>query len=560
MTLTYGGQIEKLEIRHYKKLQDLTISFTPGVNIISGANGTCKSSLLHLVSNSFQKVTRGTLGDAEKELVEFLSIPDFKLNPKVETLARGDRNYNDPAYGTRGVLYEAKYDRGKSLEFRRHNTGQGERYSLKPHYAAGSGQSLPAVPVFYLGLSRLVPAGEYTSDDEKQHRKINLDKTSLERISQKYRSLTGIQPIETGVASMGGLKSRITFTTNSDGIDSNTISAGQDNLLIILYVMETLRRFHEESIGSPGSILLIDEFDASLHPPLQSKLLDEFKKLGESANVQTIVTTHSMGAIEHAMKQKMNVIYLIDVGSRVTVLSDPTLRKIQMNLTATSRDRLFADQKVVVFTEDREAREMITALFDMARKRVPDFASPLSYFSFIDVNMGAEQLKSLFTANEFRGSMPNAICILDGDHRTFMPASKICHLPGGDSPEKFLFNFSKRLFESNDPVFGSDLFIDEGYSRESHLEFSDRLEKNLSALGGKKAREVYKAAYRKDTRYFELLMKVWMATPAHYKDILKFFTDLGVLWKKVVQPFGVPASDWSNCIEQLTMSFREESC
>ncbi|MDR2211996.1 MAG: AAA family ATPase, partial [Spirochaetaceae bacterium] len=50
--------IEKLEILQYRKLKNITLEFSKNINVISGANGTCKTSLLHLISNAFQAVNK----------------------------------------------------------------------------------------------------------------------------------------------------------------------------------------------------------------------------------------------------------------------------------------------------------------------------------------------------------------------------------------------------------------------------------------------------------------------------------------------------------------------
>ena len=49
--------IKKLSFIHYRKLKNIEIDFSKGVNIISGTNGTCKTSILHLISNFFQEPT-----------------------------------------------------------------------------------------------------------------------------------------------------------------------------------------------------------------------------------------------------------------------------------------------------------------------------------------------------------------------------------------------------------------------------------------------------------------------------------------------------------------------
>lgn len=54
--------IKDLQIVQYRKLKNLNIEFTNNVNVISGTNGTCKTSLLYLISNSFQKVKKTVSG------------------------------------------------------------------------------------------------------------------------------------------------------------------------------------------------------------------------------------------------------------------------------------------------------------------------------------------------------------------------------------------------------------------------------------------------------------------------------------------------------------------
>ena len=50
--------IKKINITKYRKLENMEIDMMPGINIISGTNGTCKTSLLHMISNAYQAVTK----------------------------------------------------------------------------------------------------------------------------------------------------------------------------------------------------------------------------------------------------------------------------------------------------------------------------------------------------------------------------------------------------------------------------------------------------------------------------------------------------------------------
>lgn len=54
--------IKKIHVVKYRKLQDMDFDLSKGINVISGTNGTCKTSLLHMVSNAYQAVTKNVIG------------------------------------------------------------------------------------------------------------------------------------------------------------------------------------------------------------------------------------------------------------------------------------------------------------------------------------------------------------------------------------------------------------------------------------------------------------------------------------------------------------------
>ena len=57
--------INYLKIKHYRKLKDIEIDLSKRINIISGTNGTCKSSILYMVSNAFRSVYKELHADCE---------------------------------------------------------------------------------------------------------------------------------------------------------------------------------------------------------------------------------------------------------------------------------------------------------------------------------------------------------------------------------------------------------------------------------------------------------------------------------------------------------------
>ena len=113
---------------------------------------------------------------------------------------------------------------------------------------------------------------------------------------------------------MGNVKTRAEFESKTEGIDSNTISAGEDNLYIILLAIVSLHYYYDsiKQTNDIESVLLIDELDATLHPSFQIKLLDILRKYATKYKIQIFFTTHSMTILEDMLSKKNNVIYLID--------------------------------------------------------------------------------------------------------------------------------------------------------------------------------------------------------------------------------------------------------
>ncbi len=155
--------IKSLDIVKYRKLENLKLSMSPYINIISGTNGTCKSSLLHIISNAHQAVTKNCTWLRDKECLDIIKQINGMTNPKIESLTKGDKAYNDPANGVAGTLFTVDFFNHNPLEFRKHNSKISNRYAVKPYYRRGSDDKLPFCPIVYLGLARLYPFGEYSN-------------------------------------------------------------------------------------------------------------------------------------------------------------------------------------------------------------------------------------------------------------------------------------------------------------------------------------------------------------------------------------------------------------
>ena len=132
--------IKSIDFVHYRKIQNIKLDFKPGINAISGENGTCKSSILHIIGNSYQKIKQ-TNPAVDTKLLNVIKNINQTVNPKIESLTKGDKEYNDPAKGLKGKLFTVEYD-DYVCDFRRHAQQTESRYRLILKYPTGEKQSL----------------------------------------------------------------------------------------------------------------------------------------------------------------------------------------------------------------------------------------------------------------------------------------------------------------------------------------------------------------------------------------------------------------------------------
>jgi len=551
--------ISKIQIKKYRKLKNIELDLGSGINVISGTNGTCKSSILYLISNAFQEVKSGAEWLKEKSVVNVIKSINNGVNLKIESLTKGDDKYNDPAPDNKGTLFTCLYEDGINLEFRRHNTrvGTGNRFALKPAYKRGCEETLPSLPVLYLGLSRLYSFGEYNNDGELKHIRKSLPIEYLDIVRKHYKDFTGIEIQDEKMQLMGEIKKRAKFLSNIAGIDSNTISAGEDNLLIILMALVSLRYYFEniESHRNTESILLVDEVDATLHPAYQINLLDLFKDYSEKYRIKIVFTTHSISMLEYAFALKCNVIYLLDDIDSVRFMQDVDIYKIKMFLHNQVRDEIYLNRAIPIFTEDEEARCFLNALFEYyIDKYKDDFCRARVLFHLVDANISGDALVNIFNDDLLLRSTMRSICVLDGDKHAQQNVGKCTiTLPGKKAPEQVVFDYAIELYNRNDKFWENKTVRDDfGYTK---IRFRDvilpdilNIEKKIEELksqeksvkGVKRAEN--KRVFNKHKQFFLFVIKKWIID--HEEETEIFYKQLHTLFCKVSEFHDISTSEW----------------
>lgn len=548
--------IKNINIIQYRKLKGLTLSFSKNINAISGANGTCKTSLLHLLGNSLQAPTKTCNFITDEKCLPIINAVNNVTNPKVESLTRGDQTYNDPAHGVKGTLFSVDYYGAESLNFRRHNSSQTTRYAVKPKYQPGTKDTLPYCPVIYLGLSRLVPFGEFHNDEALSNIKKKLPQTYQDQISELYKKFTNYEISFNATKQMGDIKVRNEFSGNIEGIDSNTISAGEDNLSIILTALISLKYYYDSisSTKEVESVLLIDEMDATLHPAFQIKLLNLFRKMSELYKIQIILTTHSMSLLEEMLAKKDNVLYLIDNITSVFSMEEPDIYKIKMHLQSLTQEDIYEDKIIPLFTEDDEARFLLDLLFNYYQKTHEEFGSVRRLFHKVLTNISAENLTGIFTDGKLLHTTMRSICILDGDHKSDI-TNFIVALPGKAAPETLLLNYIEKLYNDDDPFWKDRIIVDKGYNKNYYItkiknsvdDFEAKLDKlHENGESGKgRRREFNKKLFIDHRNFFAFVFKHWLHNVANKEEIDRFYNELHILFLKVAPYHKINPKEWA---------------
>lgn len=550
--------VKKIKVEKYKKLNNIEFSLTPYLNAFSGTNGTCKTSILHIISNSFQTVTKGNEWIKNKDCLDVIRCINSSINPKIETLTKGDKIYNDPALGHKGELYSIDYFDYATLRYRKHNSrkeGEKYRYAVKPYYGKGRREKLPNCLVIYLGLSRLYPYGEYHQESEIKKISKELPIDYQNEIKNVYKTLTGIDIQSLSSQEMGKIKVRADFGSGFDGIDSNTISSGEDNILILIIALISLKYYYEsiDSLNEIESILLIDELDATLHPSAQLKLLKIMKKFSEDYKIQIVFTTHSLTAIEYMLKTKQNLVYLVDNITSVIKMEEPDIYKIKMHLNDLTREEIYFGNKIPVFTEDAEARFFLNILFDYFEESKKNFSKIRHFFHLVDANIGCNNLRNIFDDSYLIKSTMQSICILDGDQKNNLTNYTIT-LPGGASPEEVIMQYSLEAYDNDYDFWKDQTIID---LNQGKIHYRDNIKGDIENIRDSYAkkkkeeesvhglkRELNKKVFNKHKRFFGLLFQYWLRDAENQKQINQFYDNLFIMFRKVAEFHNINPKEW----------------
>lgn len=448
--------ITKVHIEKFRGFINQDFEVGSMLTAIAGQNGTQKSTLLGMITQTFTLGRDKNPMGGEKPLCggSYRSAfsEKFRLSPK----------FDQPGTHEWTLLFDDGND--YTIESILRSDTKTIRFWQKG--MRGKGDGYIQYPTIFLSLKRVLPVAEsgtvsestiLTNDEliefKKLHDKILITESNIE--SASYLESTNKQ----------------TIGITTDKYDWNENSVGQDNLSKIILALFSFKRLKENYPNDyKGGILAIDELDATMYPASQKQLLKELRTYASKLNLQIFFTTHSLSLLEsiddliaecsqkEATKDQVKLVYLKRQDDNIVVNDKATFHNITLNLQV-MQGQAMPVRKIAVYTEDKE-----NIIF--AKKLL---RGKTSLLNFIDIDFSGACLISLVSKKVPAFIEPEAIVIVDGDVRkeinkmkSIAKANNILVLPTNMSPEQLTATYLHGLSDT-DKLWQK---IGDGYSRQ----------------------------------------------------------------------------------------------
>lgn len=431
--------IKHCHVDKFRMLESIDFDLGERLTAIVGHNGTLKTTLLGLLSQTFSISKESPLyGVKSIDGYNFKSqfSDKFKItNSDIPGEHRWKLNFYSNIYKNDffEAISTARTDGGVPIRF---ISSEGKT----------KGNAYPQIPVIFLSLKRVMPIGE-----EKDISKIdNLTIEEKNLYLKEYKHIFGQNDNDLEAVEIE-TTTKTTISISSDVCSIEAISAGQDNIGKILLAVLSFARL-KENYGDDykGGLILIDEIESTLHPEAQIRLINRLRKYSKDYKIQFIYTTHSPAIVkstinERFINDKDKLIYLKRVEKHIVVFEDCNIKSIIAELNGEMIELEDKTRKIRLYSEDKIGQSFTKTLLKKYNK----------YIDYQNVEIGAETYPELIKIGLIDRE---SIVVLDGDKNTNkyknkMKRYKYCndmYLPTKYCPEKLIYNYLLELNENDE--------------------------------------------------------------------------------------------------------------
>lgn len=473
--------ISSVYIKHFRNFKEQNINIADRLNLISGANGLGKSTLLGIITsgsgtkkyrtinNSYfhpefgdyfiltkDEHRNSNISDDYYEVILSYHYKEHKINKRMRT-----SHPNQPKL----KLIPRTIDENGVINSEYNNR-------LKETIGVTGDGRIP-IPTIFVSMSRLFPFGESGSNLEdiirvSRRKNIPDQQKVFTKYVKMYNSILPGSINEEDAVLFETSKPKIgynAFYATSSDRDILTQSVGQDSLSGIINAVLSFYNISKTE-NYKGGLLCIDELDASLHPDAQKRLLRLLKREANNLNLQIIFTSHSLTIIKEMIKlanldkNNHSVIYL-----RNRLNPFPKYEKDYNVIKADLFNEInYSSPKVKIYVEDSEAKYFFEQLINIYHEIYSPSNNLLINCEIVVSQISCKTLLDLPKKDDY---FKDTIIVLDGDAKYNQPPkiidfleseptqynpiksipNNVLFLPGDFSPEgetyRILYNLSK---------------------------------------------------------------------------------------------------------------------
>ncbi len=407
-------QIYGIEIENFRLFHNQNMNLGKNITVVSGRNGTMKSTLMGLIAQPFRTSSENLYGAPMQ--TTFGEVFNLSL----------DKDSEDYIYHIKMLINDnLELKEPIPLYLQKETPTLKARHRLVPS-GRNKGDGYFTLPSVYINLKRLYPL---IDTDSIESYSVDYSPQEMNFISKFYESIllrTEFNNFSKYEAVKGKLQ-KMPIGPVDAPYDINTISSGEDNLSTFADILISFNRIFEENKQNNKDVLTgilsIDEFEASLHPIAQLNLFNYLLSWSQKYKVQIILNTHSLYLIQKVLEMtdyikhdhvKVNFIttgYLPD--NQLGILENPPYSTAYSELTLSDVEEKATLLKVKILCEDDLAEKYIKKI--IKSKKILNHCE----FSFIvdDFENGTSKtlLKTLCKNFPKILTETKAMVIFDGD-------------------------------------------------------------------------------------------------------------------------------------------------
>lgn len=454
--------IQGIYIENFRSFKDREVKLGRYLTVVTGKNGTMKSSLLGLLAHPFDSPNNAR--DAFDNALKTKMQDVFKLSKEYD--ASCNYTYYLNARTNTGIEFSEKIRMYERPDPQAGTT----RFRITVSRANDKGLGNFLLNTSFVNLKRLYPiidtkAKVLEANGNKALYSTNESKwiaNAYYRVIQR-KSFKETVPVE-------DKNIKTTYGPKGSYYDFQSMSSGEDNLGAIFNKMLAFMKYKSADKSALNGIFCIDEVEASLHPVSQTALIDFLFDWAKKYNIQVVVTTHSLHVIYHCLelqrklnKEKeyivLNNISTMGVGkdNNYNIMINPSYDVLHKELTFESLYDKDAQYKVNLICEDVVARDFINKI--LSRKTV----IKKSFEFLLDIGGGksGDSYKSLISlAKNGRKILKDSVIVLDPDvdNKSLegCDSNYIFKIPDCDDKN---FPIEKRIVVFIESLDGSDAFF-----------------------------------------------------------------------------------------------------